>query len=182
MAAPTTDIDVWARNLATFSRQLNQQLNFEIDRSKGRVTGALVRASARAAGSDRRLSRAFGPAGFEAREGSFLGFTIRPLNGGMGYDFQKTGPWQFVDSTVNAGPTKPHTIAPRPDANPRPLRPGRLYRPTMREVGGGWIGRSAVIHGGSERQRHWGAAISRVQPQLDKAFRQIFGNAPKKAF
>lgn len=192
MASPRTrgvsSLEEFATKLTSYRNLQSETQIRQLQEADKRFQRELIRASREAAGSDRVLSGVGAAVGFETRKGAPLGYN-RVREGRMAIKFNKTGPWQFRDSTMGGGDTNGHWIGPRPDMNPRPLPPARKYRPTLRvrkgggraHFGGGshptgtFLGQGgAVFHPGSFRRPYWRDAVNRASVATVQVMRSEF--------
>jgi hypothetical protein len=179
-------LDEFAGKLYLYGKVASERQIKAFEAGKRQVYRVLIRASSEAAGGDRVLSRVGKATGFGTRKGSRLGFKMID-DSKTSVTFKKIGAWQFVDNSVTSGSTKPHSIAPDPKRNKRPLPPATRYRPSMRAAAagpfGGFIGNGgAVMHPGSARFPYWGRAIKSIQSKVVESHKDEFTKAGRQVF
>lgn len=81
------------------------------------------------------------------------------------------GVWPLADNSFGGGSTAAHEIGPRPDRNPRPIREGGKYRPSLKFQGSGELVTKSVTHPGSARRPLWRNFVQFVQPTISKLHR-----------
>lgn len=179
-------MDEFRAKVGRYAQTVTQRQVEALERSADFVGRNLANASRDAAGADRRLSRAGPAAGPGQRKGYFLGY-IREQKDPLIVEFRKSGPWQFVDNSAGGGPTAPHTIGPRPDANKRPIPPSRRTAPSGRHAPAlkfrsGGFSKSPVEHPGSARFPFWNRALYTGRSTVIELHRRAFAAAGREVF
>lgn len=175
MAKVLRSLDEFRVGLAAIATQNARQQRIALRRSRTRLDTALGFAAKRLAGSDGRLSRVGGPAGYGRRTGGKLSVTITET-GDLTLVARAGGPWSIRDSSVTNRRTNGHSIGPNNGRNPRPLPPATIFRPSLEFRGGGFT-QNEVSHPGSARIPAWRNAIQSVQPPIIDTHQRAFEEA-----